>query len=51
MNKPGARFAKWVVGGPPFVFLLLFFALPALIMVLASFRYPGEFGGLSSLFP
>ena len=51
MNKPGARFAKWVVGGPPFVFLLLFFALPALIMVLASFRYPGEFGGLASLFP
>ena len=37
--------------GPPFVFLLLFFALPALIMVLASFRYPGEFGGLASLFP
>jgi len=51
MNKPGARFARWVVGGPPFVFLLLFFALPALIMVLASFRYPGEFGGLASLFP
>lgn len=51
MNKPGARFARWVVGGPPLVFLLLFFALPALIMVLASFRYPGEFGGLASLLP
>jgi spermidine/putrescine transport system permease protein len=51
MNKSGARLARWVVGGPPFVFLLLFFALPALIMVLASFRYPGEFGGLANLFP
>ena len=38
-------------GGPPFVFLLLFFALPALIVVVASFMVPGEFGGLAPLFP
>lgn len=55
MNKPltkltpAARLTKWLVSGPPFVFLLLFFAAPAIIMVLASFRYPGEFGGLAPL--
>jgi spermidine/putrescine transport system permease protein len=43
--------ARWLVSGPPFAFLLVFFALPALMMVLASFRYPGEFGGLAPLFP
>jgi spermidine/putrescine transport system permease protein len=31
------------------LYLLLFFAAPALIMVLASFRSPGEFGGLAPL--
>jgi len=41
--------AKWLVSGPPIVYLLLFFAIPALIMVLASFRSPGEFGGLAPL--
>ena len=45
-----ARLGKWLVAGPPSVFLLVFFALPSLIMVLASFRYPGEFGGLAPLF-
>ena len=40
---------RWLVAGPPLVFLSVFFALPALIMVLASFRYPGEFGGLAPL--
>ncbi len=44
-----ARLAKWLVSGPPFVFLLLFFVAPSIIMVLASFRYPGEFGGLAPL--
>jgi spermidine/putrescine transport system permease protein len=43
------RFTKWLVSGPPFIFLLLFFVAPSLIMVLASFRYPGEFGGLAPL--
>jgi spermidine/putrescine transport system permease protein len=41
--------AKWLVSGPPIVYLLVFFAIPALIMVLASFRTPGEFGGLAPL--
>lgn len=44
-----SHFARWGVGGPPFLFLLVFFVLPAVIMVLASFRYPGEFGGLAPL--
>ena len=37
------------MSGPPVVYLLVFFAVPALIMVLASFRSPGEFGGLAPL--
>ncbi|HEV2219552.1 MAG TPA: ABC transporter permease [Casimicrobiaceae bacterium] len=41
--------AKWLIGGPPLVYLLVFFAAPTLIMVLASFRSPGEFGGLAPL--
>ena len=44
-----ARVSKWLVGGPPLLYLLVFFAAPALIMVLASFRTPGEFGGLAPL--
>lgn len=54
MDKPAARLTpasrlfKYVVSVPPFVFLLLFVA-PGIIMVLASFRYPGEFGGLAPL--
>ena len=43
------RLTKWLVAGPPLVFLLAFFLLPSLIMALASFRYPGEFGGLAPL--
>ena len=50
MTKPSSEtITKWLVSGPPFLFLLLFFALPSLIMVAASFRYPGEFGGLAPL--
>jgi spermidine/putrescine transport system permease protein len=44
------RLTRWLVSGPPLFFLLLFFAAPGAIMVLASFRYPGEFGGLAPLF-
>src|SRR3954449_10499664 len=44
-----ARLTKWLVSGPPLLYLLVFFAIPALIMVLASFRSPGEFGGLAPL--
>ena len=47
--SPVARLTQWLVSGPPFLFLLLFFAAPGVIMVLASFRYPGEFGGLAPL--
>jgi spermidine/putrescine transport system permease protein len=43
------RALRWLVGGPPFLFLVVFFLLPALIMLVASFRYPGEFGGLAPL--
>jgi spermidine/putrescine transport system permease protein len=44
-----SRLGRWLVSGPPLLYLLLFFAIPALIMVLASFRTPGEFGGLAPL--
>ena len=44
-----AAVGKWLVSLPPVVYLLVFFAVPALIMVLASFRTPGEFGGLAPL--
>lgn len=45
----GARLTRFLVGTPPSVFLVAFFLLPSLIMVLASFRHPGEFGGLAPL--
>ena len=44
------RLHKWLISGPPLAYLLLFFAIPVLIMVVASFRNPGEFGGLAPLF-
>lgn len=44
------RWHKWVIGGPPLLYLVVFFAIPTLIMVVASFRYPGEFGGLAPVF-
>ncbi|HZR02359.1 MAG TPA: hypothetical protein VFA81_04200, partial [Burkholderiales bacterium] len=42
--------SKWLISGPPLFYLLVFFAIPTLIMVLASFRYPGDYGGLAPLF-
>jgi spermidine/putrescine transport system permease protein len=45
----GTPLRKWLVIGPPLLYLLVFFAVPSLIMVLASFRTPGEFGGLAPL--
>jgi spermidine/putrescine transport system permease protein len=45
-----ARLHKWLISGPPLAYLLVFFAIPVLIMVVASFRNPGEFGGLTPLF-
>jgi spermidine/putrescine transport system permease protein len=44
-----SRLGRWVVSLPPTLFLLLFFVAPSLIMVVASFRFPGEFGGLAPL--
>lgn len=41
---------RWLVSLPPILFLLVFFAIPSLIMVITSFRFPGEFGGLAPLF-
>jgi spermidine/putrescine transport system permease protein len=45
-----SRLGKWTVGGPPLLYLVVLFAIPTLIMVVASFRNPGEFGGLAPLF-
>ncbi|QKS27630.1 MAG: ABC transporter permease [Candidatus Accumulibacter similis] len=45
----GERLTRWLVSLPPTLFLLLFFLAPALIMVGASFRQPGDFGGLAPL--
>ncbi|MBI2308194.1 MAG: ABC transporter permease [Rhodocyclales bacterium] len=44
------RATKWAVSLPPSLFLIAFFLLPSLLMVAASFRHPGEFGGLAPLF-
>ncbi len=43
------RRTRWVAAAPPAVFLLAFVAVPAVIVVLASFREPGDFGGLAPL--
>jgi len=40
---------RWLVTAPPLLFLTAFFLLPSILMVAASFRYPGEFGGLAPL--
>ncbi len=44
------RLTQWLTSGPPFAFLLVFFLVPSLIMVAASFRFPGEFGALAPIF-
>ncbi len=45
------RLTRWLVTAPPLIFMLVFFVLPTLIVVAASFRYPGEYGGLAPLVP
>lgn len=45
------RIVKWLVSAPPLLFLLVFFVLPSLIMIVSSFRFPGEFNGLAPLTP
>jgi spermidine/putrescine transport system permease protein len=41
--------ARWLISAPPLLYLVIFFVLPCLIMVLASFRSPGDYGGLAPL--
>ena len=43
------RWSKWFIGGPPLLYLIVFFAIPTLIMLVASFRHVGPFGGLAPL--
>ncbi|NTV96405.1 MAG: ABC transporter permease, partial [Thiobacillus sp.] len=43
------RLVKWLVATPPTLFLLVFFLAPALIVLLAGFQFPGEFGGLAPI--
>jgi spermidine/putrescine transport system permease protein len=40
-----------VVSAPPLLFLIVFFVAPSLIMILTSFRFPGEYGGLAPIIP
>nr|WP_314899808.1 ABC transporter permease [uncultured Deefgea sp.] len=40
---------RWILSGPPLLYLLVFFAIPTLIMAAAAFRYPGDYGGLLPL--
>jgi spermidine/putrescine transport system permease protein len=40
---------RWLISAPPLLYLVVFFAIPTLIMVVASFRSPGDFGGLAPL--
>lgn len=54
MSKPVSShrttWSRWLISGPPLVYLLVFFAAPCFIMAFASFRFPGEYGGLAPLF-
>ena len=43
----GEGLTRALVTLPPALFLIVFFLIPALIMAVASFREPGEFGGLA----
>jgi len=49
LQQPTKARGRWLVAGPPLAYLIVFFALPSLLMVLASFRVAGEFGGLAPL--
>jgi spermidine/putrescine transport system permease protein len=52
VSRPKSETAtRWLVSGPPFAFLVVFFLVPAFIMVVASLRFPGDFGGLAPLAP
>jgi spermidine/putrescine transport system permease protein len=47
--KRESRLGRWITSLPPLVYLLVFFAAPAAIMLFAGFRHPGEYGGLAPL--
>lgn len=49
IDPRSTRWGKWLTSGPPLAYLVVFFAIPTVIMVLASFRLPGEYGGLAPL--
>jgi spermidine/putrescine transport system permease protein len=44
------RTQKWLVSGPPLIYLLIFFAIPTLIMLGAAFRFPGDYDPLAPIF-
>lgn len=50
IRNRSSSLARWLIGGPPLLYLILFFAIPTLIMVVAAFRYPGDYGGLAPIF-
>lgn len=41
------RWSRQLLTLPPTAYLLFFFAIPTLIMLFASFRFPGDYGGLA----
>lgn len=47
--KIGRRFAGWLLSGPPTFYLLIFFVAPTLLMLVAAFRVPADYGGLLPL--
>jgi spermidine/putrescine transport system permease protein len=44
-----SRLARILIGWPPAFYMTLFFLIPTLIMVVAAFRFPGDYGGLAPL--
>ena len=48
-SSSAGRAVRWLTTLPPFLFLTVFFLVPALIMVVASVRHPGEFGALAPI--
>ena len=49
MSSRSDRTNRWLIGGPPTFYLIVFFAVPTLIMIAASFGNPGEQSGLAPL--
>lgn len=49
MNWVKRNLGKWLLSWPPLVYLVVFFLVPSVIMALAAFRWPGDYGGLYPL--